>query len=150
MGRVGRGETPPPLPETGPTEIVALNHGFNAMLGNLRQIERDRALLLAGISHDLRTPLARLRLGVEMGGGDGSTRDGMVADIEEMDRIVGQFLEFARGEDGATVEAVDLNGARASRGESLPRIGQGRALCRWRDRTDAAAHRPRCRACCPT
>jgi two-component system osmolarity sensor histidine kinase EnvZ len=106
--RVGRGETPSPLPESGPSEILALNHGFNTMLGNLRQIERDRALLLAGISHDLRTPLARLRLGVEMGGGDAATKDGMVADIEEMDRIVGQFLEFARGEESATLESVDL------------------------------------------
>jgi two-component system, OmpR family, osmolarity sensor histidine kinase EnvZ len=106
--RVGRGETPAPLPESGPSEILALNHGFNTMLGNLRQIERDRALLLAGISHDLRTPLARLRLGVEMGGGDAATKAGMVADIEEMDRIVGQFLEFARGEESATLESVDL------------------------------------------
>ncbi|MBS0319811.1 MAG: HAMP domain-containing protein [Proteobacteria bacterium] len=105
--RVGRGEAPPPLPESGPSEIVALNHGFNTMLGNLRQIERDRALLLAGISHDLRTPLARLRLGVEMGA-DPSTREGMVSDIEEMDRIVGQFLEFARGEDASAIELVDV------------------------------------------
>jgi two-component system osmolarity sensor histidine kinase EnvZ len=79
------------------------------MLSNLRQIEHDRALLLAGILHDLRTPLARLRLGVEMGGGDASTRDGMVADIEEMDRIVGQFLEFARGDEYAAVDTVDVN-----------------------------------------
>ena len=62
--RVGRGETPPPLPESGTSEIAAVNRGFNAMLGNLRQIERDRAILLAGVSHDLRSPLARLRLGV--------------------------------------------------------------------------------------
>ncbi len=107
VARVGRGEAPAPLPESGPSEIVALNHGFNTMLGNLRQSERDRALLLAGISHDLRTPLARLRLGVEMGA-DPSTREGMVADIEEMDRIVGQFLEFARGDDASGVEPVDV------------------------------------------
>ena len=67
VDRVGRGETPPPLPESGPSEIAAVNRGFNAMLGNLRQIERDRAVLLAGVSHDLRTPLARLRLGIELG-----------------------------------------------------------------------------------
>ena len=64
--RVGRGETPPPLPETGPSEIATLNRGFNVMTANLRQLEQDRALLLAGVSHDLRTPLARLRLGIEM------------------------------------------------------------------------------------
>ncbi len=76
---------------------------------SLRQIEHDRALLLAGVSHDLRTPLARLRLGVEMGGADPTMRDGMVADIEEMDRIVGQFLDFARGDENASVERADLD-----------------------------------------
>jgi len=107
--RVGRGETPSPLPETGPAEIGAVNRGFNAMLANLRQIERDRAVLLAGVSHDLRTPLARLRLGVELGGGDAASKSGMVADIEEMDRIVGQFLDFARGNDETAREVVALD-----------------------------------------
>jgi two-component system osmolarity sensor histidine kinase EnvZ len=109
VARVGRGETPPPLPESGPTEIASVNRGFNAMLASLRQIEHDRALLLAGISHDLRTPLARLRLGVEMGGADAAMHDGMVADIEEMDRIVGQFLDFARGDEFAAVELANVN-----------------------------------------
>jgi len=109
VARVGRGETPPSLPESGPSEIAAVNRGFNTMLANLRQIERDRAVLLAGVSHDLRTPLARLRLGVELAHGDDSTRAGMIADIEEMDRVIGQFLDFARGEADARVEARDLN-----------------------------------------
>jgi two-component system osmolarity sensor histidine kinase EnvZ len=107
--RVGRGETPPPLPESGPSEIAAVNRGFNTMLANLRQIERDRAVLLAGISHDLRTPLARLRLGVELSHGDEAVRAGMIADIGEMDRVIGQFLDFARGEADAHVETRDLN-----------------------------------------
>ena len=109
VARVGRGETPQPLPEAGPSEIVAVNRGFNTMLGNLRQIERDRAVLLAGVSHDLRTPLARLRLGVELSHADATTRDGMIADIEEMDRVIGQFLDFARGEDAVALEARDVN-----------------------------------------
>jgi two-component system osmolarity sensor histidine kinase EnvZ len=107
--RVGRGETPPTLPESGPSEIAAVNHGFNVMLSNLRQIERDRAVLLAGVSHDLRTPLARLRLGIEMGTGDEAMRAGMVADIEEMDRIIGQFLDFARDDRATAFEVGDLN-----------------------------------------
>jgi two-component system, OmpR family, osmolarity sensor histidine kinase EnvZ len=109
VARVGRGETPQPLPESGPSEIAAVNRGFNTMLWNLRQIEHDRAVLLAGISHDLRTPLARLRLGLELANADSATRQGMIADIEEMDRVIGQFLDFARGEHAAALETRDLN-----------------------------------------
>jgi two-component system, OmpR family, osmolarity sensor histidine kinase EnvZ len=107
--RVGRGEAPPPLPETGPSEIASLNRGVNRMMANLRQLEQDRALLLAGVSHDLRTPLARLRLGIEMEARDEATRAGMIDDIEEMDRIIGQFLEFARTNDATAQEPADVN-----------------------------------------
>ena len=109
VDEVGRGGEPAPLPESGPSEIAAVNRRFNAMLANLRQAERDRSLLLAGVSHDLRTPLARLRLGIEMGGGDPAARAGMVADIEEMDRIVGQFLDFARADDRSQREVALLD-----------------------------------------
>jgi two-component system osmolarity sensor histidine kinase EnvZ len=109
VARVGEGKSPPPLPETGPSEIVNLNRGFNHMLTNLKQAEEDRALLLAGVSHDLRTPLARLRLGIEVGMRDEGEREGMVTDIEEMDRIIGQFLDFARGDRDAVTELRELN-----------------------------------------
>ncbi|MCC6379454.1 MAG: HAMP domain-containing protein [Burkholderiales bacterium] len=108
VDELGRGGTPAPLPESGPSEIAAVNRRFNAMLANLTQAERDRALLLAGVSHDLRTPLARLRLGVEMAA-EPSARPGMVADIEEMDRIVGQFLDFARADADPARERVALD-----------------------------------------
>jgi len=107
--RVGRGETPMPLPESGTSEIAAVNRGFNAMLSNLRQIERDRAILLAGVSHDLRTPLARLRLGIELLEADETTLAGMVSDIEEMDRIIAQFLDFARDDAASSTEPIDIN-----------------------------------------
>jgi two-component system osmolarity sensor histidine kinase EnvZ len=107
VASVGRGITPPPLPENGPSEIVTLNRAFNEMLSNLRQIEQDRALLLAGVSHDLRTPLARLRLGIEVGAQDEQTRQGMVDDIEAMDRIINQFLDFARDGREAPLEQHD-------------------------------------------
>ena len=110
VDELARGATPAPLPESGPSEIAAVNRRFNAMLASLREVERDRALLLAGVSHDLRTPLARLRLGVEMGGADDAAgRAGMIADIEEMDRIVGQFLDFARADDGIARESTELD-----------------------------------------
>ena len=122
---VGRGETPPPLPESGPSEIVSVNRGFNTMLANLRQIERDRAVLLAGVSHDLRTPLARLRLGVEMAArADEPSRAGMVADIEEMDRIIGQVLEFARDDATATQEVRSVDDIAAAAVERYARLGR--------------------------
>ena len=122
--QVGHGETPAPLPESGPSEIAAVNRGFNAMLRNLRQIERDRALLLAGVSHDLRTPLARLRLGIEMSTREDETRAGMVADIEEMDRVIGQFLDFARDDATTALESQDLNALVAPIVEKYARLGR--------------------------
>jgi two-component system osmolarity sensor histidine kinase EnvZ len=107
VSSVAHGKTPAPLPENGPSEIVNLNRGFNEMLSNLRQVEQDRALLLAGVSHDLRTPLARLRLGIEVGAQDETTRQGMVDDIEAMDRIINQFLDFARDGRDTPLESQD-------------------------------------------
>lgn len=96
---VSRAETPEPLDESGPTELATVARAFNRMSRSLAQQEADRGLILAGISHDLRTPLARLRLGIEMSGADQMTREGMESDIDEMDKIIGQFLEFARQDD---------------------------------------------------
>jgi two-component system osmolarity sensor histidine kinase EnvZ len=94
------------------------------MAANLRQLEQDRALLLAGVSHDLRTPLARLRLGVEMQAMDEATRAGMVDDIGEMDRIIGQFLEFARTDEDTAREPSDLNAIVGSSVERYVRAGK--------------------------
>jgi two-component system osmolarity sensor histidine kinase EnvZ len=121
--RVGRGETPAPLPESGTSEIAALNRGFNAMIGNLRQVERDRAILLAGVSHDLRTPLARLRLGIELSPADEATRAGMAGDIEEMDRIIDQFLDFARDDAATATEPIDVNEELAASVDRYVRAG---------------------------
>lgn len=95
--RIGRGETPDTLPETGVREVRALAAAFNRMAGDLESMERERAMVLAGISHDLRTPLSRLRLALEISGADKSVAEGMSADIEEADKVIGQFLDFARG-----------------------------------------------------
>lgn len=77
-------------------EIRDLNIGFNRMAERLAKIEQDRAVMLAGISHDLRTPLARLRLETEMSVNDDLARQHMVADIEQLDAIIDKFMDYAR------------------------------------------------------
>jgi two-component system, OmpR family, osmolarity sensor histidine kinase EnvZ len=120
---VGDGKLPPPLPETGPSEIASLNRGFNQMLDKLHRADEDRALLLAGVSHDLRTPLARLRLGIEVGAQDAATHEGMISDIAEMDKIIGQFLEFARDDHEAPLEMRELNDIVAAAVERYRKAG---------------------------
>jgi two-component system osmolarity sensor histidine kinase EnvZ len=80
------------------SEIREVNIGFNRMAERLAKIEAERALMLAGISHDLRTPLARLRLETELSVSDLQTRELMVADIEQLDDIIDKFLDYARPE----------------------------------------------------
>lgn len=77
-------------------EIREVNIGFNRMASRLAKIDQDRAVMLAGISHDLRTPLARLRLETEMYVSDENARAHMDNDIEQLDRTIDKFLEYAR------------------------------------------------------
>ncbi len=90
------------------SEIREVNMGFNRMAAQLAKIEQDRAVMLAGISHDLRTPLARLRLETEMSVADLSARAHMAADIEQLDSIIDKFLDYARP-DQTRLQAVCLN-----------------------------------------
>ncbi len=121
--RVGHGETPAPLAESGPRELATVSAAFNRMARDLEALERERAMVLAGISHDVRTPLSRLRLALEMSGADAAAAQGMSADIDEMDQVIGQFLEFARGENEAkTVD--DLTALLAEVGEHYAKLGK--------------------------
>lgn len=90
------------------SEIREVNIGFNRMAQRLSKIEQDRALMLAGISHDLRTPLARLRLETEMSVSDPQARGHMAADIEQVNAIIDKFLDYARP-DHQSPERVSLN-----------------------------------------
>jgi two-component system osmolarity sensor histidine kinase EnvZ len=106
--RVGSGQSPEPLPERGMGVAAETNRSFNQMVQDLEQLDADRALMLAGISHDLRTPLARLRLETEMSPSDEATKLAMVDDIEQMDMIIGRFLDYARPMQ-RMAETVDLS-----------------------------------------
>jgi two-component system osmolarity sensor histidine kinase EnvZ len=124
---IGRGRTPPPVAETGPSEIRTLAHAFNSMAADLKRLDEERALLLAGVSHDLRTPLARILLGLEMmdDKGDAALKAGLVQDVEDIDAAIGQFLDFARLAAGeAAVPEGDLNAIVREVCESYTRAGK--------------------------
>jgi len=106
---IAKGKEPEPLPESGPTEIEEANRSFNQMVADLNRVESDRALILAGISHDLRTPLARMQLEVEMARLSDEARDGMHSDLAQMDSIIGQFLDYAKPFDASNLDAIDLS-----------------------------------------
>jgi two-component system osmolarity sensor histidine kinase EnvZ len=78
------------------SEIREVNMGFNRMARELAKVEEDRAVMLAGISHDLRTPLARLRLETEMSVADEEAKANMVQDIDQLDAIIDKFMDYAR------------------------------------------------------
>lgn len=100
IGEVSQGGAPSTLPEHGPTEIATLNQRFNRMATDLAALEADRTLALAGISHDIRAPLTRLRMEIELAPLPTAERDSMSEDIERIDEIVGKFVEYARSAPG--------------------------------------------------
>ncbi|UYI47241.1 two-component system sensor histidine kinase EnvZ [Vibrio natriegens] len=107
---VGRGEIPPPIPEKGALEIRAVTRAFNQMSKGIQELEEDRALLMAGISHDLRTPLTRIRLATEMMSPEESyLAEGIISDTEECNEIISQFMDYLKPVNNQTFEAVYLN-----------------------------------------
>jgi two-component system osmolarity sensor histidine kinase EnvZ len=109
-GRIGDGSQPVAIPETGPREIAALARSFNAMSARLAAADTERTIMLAGVSHDLRSPLSKLRLRVEIAAEriEPELLAGMERNIETMDAIIGQFLDFARTESAEPVVDCDL------------------------------------------
>lgn len=91
----------------GPLEIRQVNQAFNHMIYTLEQTERDRQIMLAGISHDLRTPLTRIRLSAEMMPDEDFLKEGLIYDVEDMDAILNQFISYMR--DGSDEELQDTN-----------------------------------------
>ena len=91
----------------GPQEIREVNQAFNQMVYTLEQTERDRQIMLAGISHDLRTPLTRIRLSAEMMSDDDFLKEGLIYDVDDMDAILSQFISYMR--DGSDEELQETN-----------------------------------------
>lgn len=91
----------------GPLEIRQVNQAFNQMIYTLESTERDRQIMLAGISHDLRTPLTRIRLSAEMLPEDDFLKEGLIFDVDDMDAILDQFISYMR--DGSDEELKETN-----------------------------------------
>ncbi|MFV0574795.1 MAG: two-component system sensor histidine kinase EnvZ [Vibrio sp.] len=108
--KVGKGEIPEPVPEKGSTEILAVTKAFNQMSKGIQALEEDRALLMSGISHDLRTPLTRIRLATEMmSPEDDYLAESMIKDTEECNLIISQFMDYLKPSHEKDHQAVDLN-----------------------------------------
>lgn len=101
--RLGRNADSAPLPEDGPDEVRQAAAAFNRMQARVKKFIADRTTMLAAISHDLRTPLTRMRLRVEFVADD-EDRAKLIADLDEMEAMISESLAFARNE--AEVEPV--------------------------------------------
>ena len=122
---VGHGRKPPPLSEDGPKELAALARAFNRMSSELQDLSENRTVIVAGISHDLRTPLTRLGLAIELisEGSDPNLIAGIHRDLESMDSLLGQFLQFSEGLGDVHKEELDLFEVLSSHAADLRREG---------------------------
>jgi two-component system osmolarity sensor histidine kinase EnvZ len=107
---IGTGNKPDPIPETGADELATLAQSFNDMAEQVQELLRNRTTLLAGISHDLRTPMARIQLALEMLAPDADPElmVGIRGDLEQMNCLVGQFLELSRGLEKGEQQQIEI------------------------------------------
>ena len=108
ISALGQGQAPQALPDDAPTEISEVNRAFNRMARDLVALEQDRAEALAGVSHDIRTPLTRLRMEIELSGLDASSLSSMADEIDRIDAIVRQFVEFAQPETSQPASRIEV------------------------------------------
>ena len=108
----GMGRDRGPIKPEGATEVRQAAAAFNRMQARISRFLTQRTEMLAGVSHDLRTPLTRLRLALAMLPAEASHPDDiadMTADLEEMERMIGGYLSFARGEGMEQAQPIDLS-----------------------------------------
>ena len=122
---VGQGGSPPPLAEDGPEELATLARAFNRMSLEVHELLENRTVMVAGISHDLRTPLTRLELAVEML--DDSVNPNLIAgirrDLTTMENLIRQFMELAQGLTDERKEDLDLWQILCAQAKDLQRDG---------------------------
>jgi two-component system osmolarity sensor histidine kinase EnvZ len=108
--QLARGRNAPQVSEEGPDEIASLARTFNRMSSDLQQLSENRTVMIAGISHDLRTPLTRLGLAVEMLDKDSNPE--LIAliqhNLDTMNSLIRQFLQFSQGVEGECPVQLDL------------------------------------------
>ncbi len=134
---VGQGRLPERLPETGAEEIRALTHAFNHMADEVQSLLENRTTLLAGISHDLKTPLTRMRLNLAMlEGVDPARVARLEADLEEMARLIADMLAFARALKAEETREIDLASMLHDLADKARQLGevhwQRPGPCPWR------------------
>lgn len=131
----GKGRAAPNFKPYGATEVRAAAQAFLRMRERIERHVQQRTEMLAGVSHDLKTPLTRMRLQLAMMG-DNPDALAMLADIADMERMLDEYLEFARGEGGETAESADL-------GEIIEEASAAAARARDPDRDRLTVRAPR-------
>jgi signal transduction histidine kinase len=120
---LGRDIHRPPLPEKGPEEVSRAARAFNTMQARLARYIRDRTRVLAAMSHDLKTPITRLRLRAELLE-ELQVRAKFTKDLDEMESMVGATLDFLRGQEvGEPVQPVDVTALLESLQADMAEIG---------------------------
>lgn len=134
---LGRNIERPPLAESGPVEVARAAHAFNTMQSRLQTYLRDRTALLAAMSHDLKTPITRLRLRAELLE-DAGVREKFNRDLGEMEALVQATLDFLRGaEVGEAAKPVDMTALLESLQADMTELGgrvsiEGSAIAPYR------------------
>ncbi len=138
-GELGRDIRRPPLDEAGPLEVQRAARAFNTMQERLIRYIEDRDRILAAVSHDLKTPITRLRLRTELLD-DAPLRDKFLADLDDMQRMAQASLDFLRGgEDSEPIAPVDINALLESLQEDAEDVGHAVSI------SGAASQPLRCR-----
>ncbi|WP_416777102.1 ATP-binding protein [Xenorhabdus budapestensis] len=108
--KMGKGKVVTALPESGAPAIQSVIRAFNQMSMRIKSLEDERVIFMAGISHDLRTPLTRIRLAIELiGGEDDFLCESINRDIEECNAIINQFIDYQRSGLDTSIVRCELN-----------------------------------------